>query len=287
MLPLPTALRLDSDALPFDDHTVAVRFVGRQAVIVAASTGLIAITGEASGLMPGGLCLPDPHDLARVRHAAAGATHIDLRSWADIPADRIDLTVTDTTWSGLCPPGKLSASIPPAPSSGSTISAAGEDRSSLVEWARHHPGSRSERRLSWTLVSEAQKLLAAPGRSPEFRGQVSALIGRGRGLTPSGDDLLIGLQAGLRARGRPDAAQALAAAVLPLVPRTTAISAHLLRSAAENRFAEPVHRILAAFRRRDPALLERAVCWGASSGRDTAAGILAALEPDHPQSEVA
>jgi hypothetical protein len=105
-----------------------------------------------------------------------------------------------------------------------------------------------------------------PGRG--FRPAVERLAGRGEGLTPSGDDLLAGYAAGLTLfLGRFAEATALAEAA---APRTTHLSATLLRHAARGELPEPAHALL---ERGDPAPLHR---FGHSSGRHLLLGLAAA-----------
>src|SRR5262249_51965581 len=68
--------------------------------------------------------------------------------------------------------------------------------------------------------------------------QVRRLIGWGEGLTPAGDDFLVGWLAGLDAMARGDAArrrylEAIAAVIAAFGVRTTPIAAHFLREAAK------------------------------------------------------
>lgn len=77
----------------------------------------------------------------------------------------------------------------------------------------------------WLAVSLAGAAVPPP--------QVSALIGLGPGLTPSGDDWLGGVMIALHHFGRPDVAHRLAEVVLPIAARNTSvISAAYLRCAA-------------------------------------------------------
>ena len=63
---------------------------------------------------------------------------------------------------------------------------------------------------------------------------VAGLVGLGPGLTPGGDDVLTGLMAALHACGRADLAHRIGAAARPgIAQRTTALSADLLRLAAD------------------------------------------------------
>ena len=111
---------------------------------------------------------------------------------------------------------------------------------------------------------------------------VASLVGFGPGLTPAGDDALTGLFAvGYRVAGAPPWVAALAAAVEPLLARTTSIGAHQLRLAARGDFAEPVVAVTDAFATADSDALAPAVRRlqriGATTGGDTLAGIHAAL----------
>jgi len=119
--------------------------------------------------------------------------------------------------------------------------------------------------------------------------ELVSLVGLGAGLTPSGDDVLVGALAALDAISRcsPDGRllrQALVDALpVPLESRTTRLSAQMLRAAADGLYAEPVLALLDALAREDtsPAPVERAteelLHLGHRSGRDTLLGIAAAL----------
>ena len=120
--------------------------------------------------------------------------------------------------------------------------------------------------------------------------ELASLVGLGAGLTPSGDDALVGALAALDADFA-SAAQTLAllrqalveALPVPLEARTTRLSAQMLRAAADGLYAEPVLALLDALAREDtsPAPVERAAeelsRLGHRSGRDTLLGIVAAL----------
>jgi hypothetical protein len=108
------------------------------------------------------------------------------------------------------------------------------------------------------------------------------LIGLGIGLTPSGDDYLVGLLAGLEATDHP-ARPALAAAIALHGPsRTTAIGAAALGHAARGAYAERLHDVLVALAggRADDLsrTIERAMAYGATSGSDTLVGLFAGLD---------
>ena len=112
----------------------------------------------------------------------------------------------------------------------------------------------------------------------EVRAAVAGLVGRGAGLTPSGDDALAGalLVAHALRTGRD-----LADAVRARLHATTAVSAALLDAAADGYAARPVVTLVDAavaadcdgVRRALPAVL----AIGHTSGADTVTGIRAAL----------
>ena len=97
-----------------------------------------------------------------------------------------------------------------------------------------------------------------------------ALAGRGEGLTPAGDDLLVGYVAGLVLfQGSRDSAAAIADVA---APRTTLLSAALLRHAANGELPEPAHTLLTGG---DPGPLLR---FGRSSGRAIMKGLALACQ---------
>jgi hypothetical protein len=113
-------------------------------------------------------------------------------------------------------------------------------------------------------------------------GPTAELIGLGTGLTPSGDDYLTGLLAGLDATGHP-ARHALATAIERGIPgRTTAVGAALLGHAVHGEFTERLHDVLAALAAGRPdsvaGPIERAMAYGATSGSDTLVGLFSGLE---------
>ena len=120
---------------------------------------------------------------------------------------------------------------------------------------------------------------------------VLGLVGAGRGLTPSGDDALCGVLLALRSVDHPDAARALArlrAELVPVLQRTTSLSAALLVAAASGYAVPDVVRLVTlrhggttgrhglarqrSFRRPQPCS-----AIGHSSGRDLLSGVSGAL----------
>ena len=117
--------------------------------------------------------------------------------------------------------------------------------------------------------------------------QVDRLVGWGEGLTPAGDDFLIGLIAGLAARVQGDERRrrfhdALVSAIAERTHRTTPIAAHYLRLAAGGHYTEPLIRARNAMLGEGDsdvvdAALDDALAVGATSGADSVSGLLAGL----------
>ncbi|MEV4397386.1 DUF2877 domain-containing protein [Nonomuraea sp. NPDC049607] len=140
------------------------------------------------------------------------------------------------------------------------------------------------------LDGRAESLLEAlTGRPHDVPGAVARLVGFGPGLTPSGDDLLVGALAVLsrtaRSAGGPAPARAfrtLADGVRRHAHRTTDVAAHYLRLAAEGHYSEPILDLVDALvtgadRTAVPARTQAALRVGASSGADGVAGVLLGL----------
>ncbi len=111
---------------------------------------------------------------------------------------------------------------------------------------------------SWQAAAELDRSSAA----------IRDLVGLGPGLTPAGDDLLVGCLFALHALRHPRLPHA-AACVLEHAPRTTRVSAAWLRAAAAGEAPAAWHRLvldLGAGQELAPALSAIAG-WGASSGQ--------------------
>jgi len=136
-----------------------------------------------------------------------------------------------------------------------------------------------------TLLSEVLKQNRANRGGIEYqallRERVSELIGIGDGLTPSGDDFLVGLSAVLR---RYQSAPLLSAIDLSILNRTTDVSASFLSYAQDGLYSENIHRVLmsiSSVQDEQVESLESAVnallSAGGTSGADTLLGILFGL----------
>lgn len=127
-------------------------------------------------------------------------------------------------------------------------------------------------------------VLAASGTRTAAAGE--GLVGLGPGLTPAGDDVLCGVLLGLRASGAESRCAALARAVGPLLGRTTALSATLLRQAARGYGVPPVVALVHAWHRDEAAtdlaaLASQVAAVGHTSGPALLLGLSAALAAPH------
>jgi hypothetical protein len=127
-----------------------------------------------------------------------------------------------------------------------------------------------------------QLAAALPGEDVDAAGRIARrLVGLGPGLTPSGDDALIGLAAALHATGH--RARGMLDELVDDAPaRTTVVAASLLRHAADGEFSERLQYLLAALLGDDDAAvrpaIDAAIAWGATSGTDCLVGVLFGLD---------
>jgi hypothetical protein len=114
-----------------------------------------------------------------------------------------------------------------------------------------------------------------------------ALLGRGHGLTPSGDDFLVGFLAGLWTRvgdsaNRQTFLDTIGGAIVSGLERTTPVSATYLRAAADGRAGAAIHSVVGALksdRRRGLELvIRRAMDIGHESGTCAMIGLLSGLD---------
>ena len=115
--------------------------------------------------------------------------------------------------------------------------------------------------------------------------EIDRLVGLGEGLTPAGDDLIVGLLAALRVLCRASLERAsfvrsLSATVRTRASRTAVLSGHYLRLAADGHFNADVTRLAHAFVSSAASddfemrnALDAAFVVGATSGADMVSGI--------------
>ncbi|MFL5806595.1 MAG: DUF2877 domain-containing protein [Roseiflexaceae bacterium] len=138
------------------------------------------------------------------------------------------------------------------------------------------------------LAQGARALLEALEQRADLAEAAQSLAGLGSGLTPAGDDFLLGTIAALWLLGEREATPTIARAS---AARTTALSGAFLTAAAQGQFIEPWHDLALALHGQDEArsreALLRIAAYGASSGRDALAGFTATLlRHAHPGEEI-
>jgi hypothetical protein len=113
------------------------------------------------------------------------------------------------------------------------------------------------------------------------------LIGLGPGATPSGDDVLVGLSAGLAVTGHPRASAFAAAVALAARGLTTSVGECYLFHAGRLEFSQRVQDAATAILTGPKAEIGRAVtaalAWGASSGADLLVGLLVGIQVGAPE----
>jgi Protein of unknown function (DUF2877) len=115
---------------------------------------------------------------------------------------------------------------------------------------------------------------------------LAGIVGCGPGLTPAGDDVLVGILAVLSSPLSGDAGaeahQAMRSAVERLAPRTTALSSHMLRQAACGLLGRMPHDLVGALAGGSTDELDRAIrsieATGATSGADVCMGVVEAAQ---------
>lgn len=209
-------------------------------------------------VLPGGLRLGSAHDLHGLR-LRAGTEVIVGQGRVVAPGGSLAVR---RTWRPAPTPVGV-----PSPAAGSAR------RTRLSQLVRSLPGLADD--LPPALLEALPRLLTPTGPA--------ALVGLGPGLTPAGDDVLCGALLGLRATGDEPARARLEERLAPLLHRTTALSATLLRHAALGYAVPPVVDLLRAWHdglADDPRLRRHAedvVAVGHTSGAALLLGLDAVL----------
>ena len=143
---------------------------------------------------------------------------------------------------------------------------------------------RAWRRPPAQVCSELRHALAEAGRGLPLDTALEPadLVGRGEGLTPSGDDLLCGAFGAAHAWGEPADVERLWALTVPHLAGTTDLSAQFLRSAAAGQVAGELRELLLGLSRGVwRAAYDDLLRLGHTSGADLAHGTLLYLDTLH------
>jgi uncharacterized protein DUF2877 len=260
--------------------------VGATAAWVDLDGFVAAVTTREVPLLPNAVALAAGAGALARAGVRSGAT-------ARAAAGGIELGATRVTWDPADPPAwDPAAPAPPGPAPADLVARRGAALlQGLGAQRGQHPADlvRELARIGLPTAVDPEGAVALGllfravlERDPEPASRAArALLGRGPGLTPEGDDLLAAVAGTLAVLGaaaglpRP-VLDGLGAALAPVPGRTTALSATLLRLAARGLLAEPAGRLLdlgPAGEAGWPAALTRLERLGHGSGRAYAAGI--------------
>ena len=145
-----------------------------------------------------------------------------------------------------------------------------------ARWPPRAAGTPVAAAMAGLLARGARALATALEHGNGVAAAARQLAGLGQGLTPAGDDYLVGVMAALWLLGERDMASTIARSA---APRTTTLSAAFLTAAARGQFVEPWHHLARALAAQCApecaAAARRIAASGASSGRDALAGFTA------------
>jgi hypothetical protein len=157
----------------------------------------------------------------------------------------------------------------------------------------YFPGQRENNTVSRfvTLLEEGSSLLLnglVKGDSAEVMAGAAALAGLGVGLTPSGDDFLMGVMYGLRATKPKNAAEQISDLIYQEVAgRTTTLSAAWLEAASLGEAGEKWHALVGAVCTAQPLEIKNSIRGilqiGETSGADALAGFVELLKLEQEQ----
>jgi hypothetical protein len=283
-----TAARLTPDVGGCDGtHVGPVRSVHRAAIYVdrPAPDSLLVVAIDDVGGVPGGILVDGVSDL---RETGIRPGMVVLRSpdGFAVPAAAVAIDLSRAvTWHPALPVAarfesgtELARTAAMARRMAAELAPAGGLAPMLS--GRAGPGDPWLVRARGLVGAQLEAL--GTGDVATALGPTIDLIGLGIGLTPSGDDYLIGLLAGLDATGDP-LAHDLASVIARHAPaRTTAVGAAALGHATRGAFSERLHDLLVAIARGRlddlEAAMKRAMAYGATSGSDTLVGLFGALD---------
>lgn len=205
---------------------------------------LQVVTNTSRGLVPGGYCVSPAH-------------------FRDLQHDPAKVTQLTTA-------ARISLKMPPVVRIDSA--ALGHWRAVFTE-----PGQVgiSKTLDSWRLARELAAAVVSRQRTSEVLDQ---LIGIGEGTKPVGDQVVVGVLAGLSARRQ--RSDELSLLVRERLDRTTASGRHDLAWAIDGEFSERIHMIVLSLHTPAAARAQarRAGGWRGASGLDLACGVMAGIE---------
>jgi hypothetical protein len=239
------------------------------AVNVVIDGALVTVAGARAGGLPNGVLVADPFD----------PRSLGVRAGMAVAVRKGDLTIDD---------GRVRISLTAARRWGPELRpmVSPPDLAVRTGIARRAVAARSGGLHGIVPAADAFAALGeafALGSEAVIVLTGRGLVGLGAGLTPAGDDVLVGLTAGLTALGDGRARGFAGAWARHAIGRTTLVAETFHRHAAAGAYSERLHDVLRAILAGPldaiPAAVATAAAWGATSGADTLAGILLALDP--------
>ncbi|MBK5144558.1 DUF2877 domain-containing protein [Budviciaceae bacterium BWR-B9] len=156
----------------------------------------------------------------------------------------------------------------------------------LMDYCQQHQVSSALQLLPDEPTDGRLPSLALAHSDSQLQQQVAGLIGYGSGLTPDGDDYLLGYLAALSLwHQHPTLSRhinSVKAAIAQMLTKTTDISKHYLSLALQQDYSEPVYRLLGCLCRQTTEQElklagHQVMQFGAASGVDCLAGVLHGL----------
>jgi hypothetical protein len=250
----------------------------------ANDDALMVVAIENVGGSPGGILVRGTSDLRTVGLRVGLPLLSTPDGWV-VPDARVRIDIASAVaWSPALPTAArraVAAWTPRRLAEARTIAAGLAPVGSLAS-GRPSPGDPWSTRI----VDRLQRQVQALTDGARIAAADAALdsIGVGPGLTPSGDDVLVGLLAGLDALDHP-LRRDVATTIEGAAPgRTTSIGAATLVHAASGGYTEWLHDVVVALGAASgdgdplPTAIARAMTHGATSGGDTLVGLFAAME---------
>ncbi|HEY7589994.1 MAG TPA: DUF2877 domain-containing protein [Candidatus Limnocylindrales bacterium] len=237
--------------------------VYRSAVNLLVAGELVTLASARGGGLPNGVLLADSFEPVALGVRSGMAVAASARR-LDIPGGLLHVDLVAPQWDPLLRPSHVPADI------GGRVAVA---RGALAGGTLIAGGRLTDGGLAPAARKRRDSAIELAG---------TGLIGLGPGLTPSGDDVLVGFTAGLSAIGDPRARRLARAWAGAATGRTTDVAVAFHRAAARGFYAERLHvvarALLAGPVEAIPEAIRLAAAWGATSGSDTLAGFLLALD---------
>jgi hypothetical protein len=250
-------------AAPATVHSVFAR-----ALNLEVRGELLTLADERAGRLPNGVALQDPPDFRALGLRAGDRADLG-RQGIRVPSAGLAIDLSGARpWNpglaslrGRADPGRFRLF-------GDLGQASGFGARAADPWR------------AWHAIDALHGALGA-GDLAAMLGAAGALIGRGPGLTPSGDDFLLGFAAALTATGHPLGRPFARGVAERARGATTDVARAYLDHAASGEYAEHLHTVMRALlvgSDGDLAIaVGRALGWGATSGADALTGIAVAI----------